>query len=415
MKEKAVTGLKMILILCAGSVLGVFLLVLVYCIPIDRIFYNFSTGVEGINGSGLYYYLFDYDTSIADNFTEFLIVKAAATPLPPSGENIVQMALRGYTLNEQEVQHGLKYYEYTWMGREYSCDSYERYWHGYLVILKPLMVVFTYTDIIFLNILAQFLVMFGILWACAKRMQWRMMIAFVFLWLISFQLTIMLCLDYSVCFYIYSIATLALLHSDKVRQKYIYFFLVIGMLTSYMDFLTWPLITLGIPLVVLIMLDGEKIKKVIGGGISWGLGYAGLWGMKWVIASVVLGENVFGNAMDEMTLRSSAYSNDSMQSTVTYMGVIKQNLSVFEKKTFMLLGLTMGIYLFGLIYKNRKAFDYKKTVPYLLIALLPFGWYAVTRNHSYMHYFMAWRILNISFFAVCCGIQVCAGNIQSDR
>lgn len=407
MRENALTGLKMILILFAGCALGVFLLILAYCVPIDRIFYNFSTGVEGINGSGLYEYIFDYDASIADNFTEFLIVKATATPLPPSGENIVQIVLRGYTLNEQEVQHGLKFYKYTWMGSEYSCDSYERYWHGYLVVLKPLMAVFTYSDIIFLNVAAQLFLMFGIIWACAKREQWRLAISFLFLWLASVQLTIMLCLDYSVCFYIYSISTLVLLCSRKARQNYLFLFLVTGMLTSYMDFLTWPLITLGIPLAVFILIDGEKISKIIGGSISWGLGYAGFWVMKWIIASIVLGENVVRDAMGEVTLRSSSYSNDNMQSTVSYLGVIRKNISVFGKKTFVLLGLAMGIYLIALVYKNRKVFDYKKMIPYLLIALMPFCWYLVTRNHSYMHYFMAWRILNISIFAVCCGVVSC--------
>lgn len=414
MKDKIITAVNMFLILCAGCVLGILLLVLAYCIPIDRIFYNFSTGIEGINGSGYYYYLHDYEASIADNFTEFLIVKATATPLPPSGENIVQMALRGYTLSEQEVQHGLKFYEYTYMGKEYSCDSYERYWHGYLVFLKPLMAVFTYSDIIFLNIAAQLLLMFGIIWTCAKKEQWCLAVSFLFFWLVNVQLTVMLCLDYSACFYIYAISTLVLMHSRKVRQQYVYFFLVVGMITSYMDFLTWPLITLGIPLTVFVLSSAEeekKIGKIIAGSISWGFGYAVFWGMKWIIASVVLGENVIGDALSEVSLRSSSYGGDNMEKTISYLEVLKRNFSALGKKTFVLLALAMGIYLFSLMYKNRKNIDYKKLIPYVLIALLPFGWYLVTRNHSYMHCWMTWRILNISIFAVCCGvISMCRDN-----
>ena len=72
------------------------MLVLVYCIPIERIFYNFSTGVDGmLRNPGWYRMVFDHDASTMDRYTEALMVKMAATPMPRSDENVLQQALRG--------------------------------------------------------------------------------------------------------------------------------------------------------------------------------------------------------------------------------------------------------------------------------------------------------------------------------
>ena len=52
------------------------------------------------------------------------MLKAAATPFPQNGENIIQQTMRVYMLNEKSDIHGSKYIDYTWNGKSYSCDSY---------------------------------------------------------------------------------------------------------------------------------------------------------------------------------------------------------------------------------------------------------------------------------------------------
>ena len=112
MKKVLSSLLKVIVLLVGGVVIGTVLLFLVYCIPIERIFYNFSTGVEGmIKNPGWYQMVFDYEASTVDRYTETIMVKMAATPMPPTGENVLQQALRGYTLNDEDAKHGLKFYE----------------------------------------------------------------------------------------------------------------------------------------------------------------------------------------------------------------------------------------------------------------------------------------------------------------
>ena len=52
--------------------------------------------------------------------------------------------------------------------------------------------------------------------------------------------------------------------------------------------------------------------------------------------------------------------------------------------------------------RNRKENTpaaHARVLPYLAIALVPFAWFAVTINHSYMHIFFACKTLGVSVFA----------------
>nr|WP_308624393.1 hypothetical protein [uncultured Eisenbergiella sp.] len=410
MKKKLKELLTMVFFLLMGGIIGTFLLVLVYCIPLDKIFFNFSTGVEGMERNPDWHqFIFDYDATTIDTFTEALMIKASATPMPPTGENVLQYALRGYTLNEEQAKHGLHFYEYDWKGKTYTCDSYERYWHGYLVILKPLMYFFSFHDIIFINVTLQMLMLFAILAAIRKNGADRLILPFICLWLISLQAVIMFGIDYAACFYIYAVAVLCLLFNRKIMDRYNYFFMAIGMATSYMDFLTWPLITLGVPLIVFIYLrqkEGrlDNVRKIIYASVFWGIGYIGQWGMKWVIASFFLKENVLGDAFSEIGLQSAMADAGNSGESFSYMQVLERNIGVFAKKPFFLLLCIIVIYLLYTIIKNRNSLLIKKMMPYAFISLFPFLWYMATKNHSYNHYWMTWRILCISIFAIVCGV-----------
>ena len=72
--------------------------------------------------------------------------------------------------------------------------------------------------------------------------------------------------------------------------EYPEFFLIVGILTSYFDFLTYPVVTLGIPLCCYFLLESDRlwnnIKRLTGFSVSWAIGYAGMCAAKWVIADL---------------------------------------------------------------------------------------------------------------------------------
>ena len=65
------------------------------------------------------------------------------------------------------------------------------------------------------------------------------------------------------------------------KDGVVLFFLGTGMVTSYVDFLTYPLITFGLPCVLWLMLEKDRQKNalllLVQLALAWGIGYAGMW------------------------------------------------------------------------------------------------------------------------------------------
>ena len=397
MKEESINiWLKMCLILAGGGIVGTILLILVFCIPVDKAFQNYNeSGLSMISSrDGWHKYLTDYDASTLDNNTEHAMLKVASTPLPENtGENVFQYAMRGYTLNS-EWNHGMRFVHYNWNGNNYSCDSYERYWHGYVVFLKPLLTFFSYTDIIFLNMAVQFALIIFLMYVLMKNKMYNLQVVFAFFWIISMQVIIMFSMDYSVCFYIYMLGAIAILLWKKAREKYIYTFLILGMLTSYMDFLTWPLVTLVIPLIVFLYLEKEKnVLSSVMASVSWGIGYVGFWIEKWGIGSLILMDNILEDALARFLMRSSMKVVEG-EVKANFVDTLRINFSVFTNKGYLVvLILAFGVLFLVQFYRYHKGSKFKKEVflNYIVLFILPIGWYMVTTNHATEHYWMTWR------------------------
>lgn len=382
MKKHIKTWINMCIILIFGGILGTLLLGLVYCIPTDKAYTRYcSTGLDMIEArDGWHRYLVNYEASTLDNVTENEMLRIASSPLPKeTGENIFQYAMRGYRI--------MTYGDKEWY------EPYERYWHGYLVVLKPILHFFSYTDIVFINMALQAILMFAVMHILMKNKSYSLQAIFVFFWILTMQVVIMFSMDYSVCFYIYMFATLAMLLCDKVRKNYIYTFLIIGMLTSYTDFLTWPLVTLVMPLIVFLYMGNKKLLSVLMASVSWGIGYAVFWVEKWIIGSLILKQSIVQDALERFMMRSSIKVVNSEYET-SFLKTLKLNFSVFQNKGYFVIFVLAfgGILILQLfrIYKGEKI-KIKESAKYLVLSLLPLGWYLVTTNHATIHYWMTWR------------------------
>lgn len=195
--------------------------------------------------------------------------------------------------------------------------SYGRYWHGYLVLLKPLLIFLNYKEIRTLNGILFVIVILLVCMLFAKRKMWGGMIAFGLAVMELFPMTIPCSMQFSSCFYISTLALIGLLWKyEKLEEKNAIFlyFCGVGMFTSYMDFLTYPVVTFGLPMTIVVILAQkgilEKLKKIIVYGISWCVGYAGMWGGKWLIGTFVTGSNFLAEAVGMVKLRTSHETYD---------------------------------------------------------------------------------------------------------
>ncbi len=295
-----------------------------------------------------------------------------------------------------------------------DCNGYPRYWHGYLTFLKPLMIFLSYSQIRYLYMILYIVLFTAIVIMLSKRINvkasytWTISLVMVYFIILPFSL------QYSSVFFLMFVAMLWL---DKIYQGYNWkkmgiFFLVIGMITSYVDFLTAPLITLGMPLVYLILLQqkeyGEHSYKknmcsVFANSLLWGIGYLGNWAAKWVLASIVLGRNIITDGLSQGISRVGGVEDQTSKlGAIAYnlFAIIPPEIEGKDLKWFVLWG-TIALVVLGAVFWKRHAQSsvIKSQIPLLIVAVYPYIWYVIMSNHSQIHYIFTYRMQMITVWA----------------
>ena len=291
--------------------------------------------------------------------------------------------------------------------------SYARYWHGYASILKPLLAcpglhyghIRSINTVIQLGLFALFCV--GLI----KLHKIELVPAFVICWVFMNPLCTTMCLQFSTCTIITFFSLNYIVYKlAKGRENLPFcgiFFTCIGIVTSYLDLLTFPLITLGIPLLTYMCLRDEKdsiplfesVKKIVFLGWSWCIGYAGMWAGKWVLATLVTDENIIANAYNAMLIRASSVNKTDHFNVLDVL--VKQ---VHAMDLIVLISFVFAIicsfYILFRKYGKTSLKENSNAVLYLLIMIMPVFWYSVLKNHAYMHGYFTYRNLAVSVLAI---------------
>ena len=298
--------------------------------------------------------------------------------------------------------------------------GYSYYWHGYVCILRPLLALFDYGEIRFLNCVLQMLLVFGLMYLLMKqkgKLQALLLFAsYVFLMPMAMQMS----LQFSWVFYITYVGLFFLMKNFvwcKNNTKLYFFFMFLGMATSFLDLLTYPLYTWAIPMIWLIVLEDERgwdyyVKQVIGTGCSWLAGYAGLWIGKWLIGSLVLKRNILQEAIEEVFFRAGV--KEGVSWGMSRLEAMYTNWKHYEYKLYFLL---LAVWVVWIIYRSVKnGCKYNpKSWSLLLIAASSAAWYFVLYNHTQIHHFFTYRIWGISITALLVFWCECLQDKESKR
>lgn len=308
-----------------------------------------------------------------------------------------------------------------------DCNGYPRYWHGYLIFLKPLMVVLSYSQIRYLYMILYMMLFTAVVMKLAKTINTAAAYTWTIALVMAYFVILPFSLQYSSVFLLMFVAMMQLnkiYHGFDWKQMGI-FFLVIGMLTSYLDFLTAPLITLGMPLVYLILLqqkqygDESFYRNIYSIGINsllWGVGYLGNWAAKWGLASIVLRRNVIADGLSQGFSRVGGVEDQtSIPGAIAYnlFAIIPPGIEGKDLKWFVVFCALVLIILFALFFRLKAS---KKTIvnqiPLLVMICYPYMWYIVMSNHSQIHYIFTYRIQIIAIWA---GLMAYGQAIQLGR
>ncbi len=365
-----------------------------------------------------------YRSTLTGNFTDCLMLEHAIYDYFAKDHTILEQILHMYRAETYNVEgnptgwepgRSLKdYVEYVPQPREVQ---YGRYWHGYLVVLKPLLLLTSFNTIRLLNAALQLFavgfIMIGFTRKKAEPLAKAFLVSLPFMFFVSTFASLSL----SICFYVLMLALLVQLKwEDKLYDKGVYylFFLIVGMATAYFDFLTYPLVTLGYPLCVYLYFHGTNLKEQLGKAIlfcsEWGVGYVSMWASKWVLSDLLSDSSTIKDAFS--TIGTRTQSANGGYGFGGFGEVLRLNVAPFMNRGYLLVVLIVLIILLRNMFKNgiiKTLKNFKNNIPYLMISLSPFLWYMVTQNHSVQHWQYTCRIVAVTIFAGVTALQCITG------
>ena len=352
----------------------------------------FGTAVEGVEGSRI------------DRYADSILLGIA---WQYDGERPLGSVMESsyyYTDDQNENQNLLDA-----VSKELPANQqYLRYWHGSIVFLRPLLCVFSLPQIYALNgvVLAALTI-----WLLAELFRKK---AFVPAFGVGLGLVmtaswfVPLSLEYTWCYFVMlagSILAVKLAFSEKWQHMGT-FFLLSGMVTNYLDFLTTETLTLLIPLLLVLWLRKEKTALrpvVVKGVLAWGCGYVGMWITKWLLAALVMGENVIPFVINHVQERLGGNLGLSLGRYMT--GAVLRNIRCLFPLEYGTLGvlIMLGLVVFGSYagyVHQKKSVHWDRVLLFALLGLVPYVRYLVLHNHAWLHCFFTYRAQLATVLAV---------------
>ena len=398
----------------AGTLAVLFVLLLAaYALPGERVRQNVYDSALTIQSEGLYPEYFGFKLFQMDNYTDTLMLfeAASADELPPLQAMMTNTA---YNVdNFETLADDLAWYiEKDWAAGAQRTDapalepfSYARYWHGYLLWLRPLLLVTSYTGVRIVQYIALFALLAVVLVRLRRRCGLRAAVWFavsqlaVSVWFVPHQV------QYFTCFFIAYAGCAWVLAKPRRSDVLCLGLLVLGTATAFCDLLVTPILTLGLPLACWLLEPQQRLRGgvpqcalAVGGSLCWGTGYALCWASKWVLAGAVTGQNVLADALHQAEVRTTADTWHGME--LTWRNILAFLYDTLNSRHLFwpaLVVLAALIALFILSVRSKAALV--RALPLALTACMTPAWFVLLRTHSIQHGWFTWRALSLTLFA----------------
>lgn len=185
-------GLKPFVKVYIGLIAAFFLsMVLVYCIPTSWIQGHVESSLEVMESEGERpVYAFYRHSAIVDNHTDMLMYQGTIPNKPEY--NVVQRAM--------------------------SVNQYPRYWHGYMVWLRPLTVIFQVQELRYLGMIGFYLLFFWSAWLIGQKTNFKNALFYVLTIASAYLVAVTTCFQYLDTFYILFVSLIVMLSRNR-REK----------------------------------------------------------------------------------------------------------------------------------------------------------------------------------------------------
>lgn len=404
--------LKMLLIIVGASLMGQLLMWMAYLLPVDPMVENMIDSYDTIRAQDTWDddYLADLEwAEILDTGTNIIMYHEIIYPntgnafvdslLAPGGNTWTNMT-GDWTAGLMEFAENREY-------TEENIITYARYWHGYLVLLKPLFMIMNLDGIYIINTILLVILCTIIIYLMYKRMGWYCLAYLITLFMMHPE-NIVVSFQLSSIFYALNITLLLLLWKEKwEKAQVLYIFVLDGILVAFFDFLTYPYVAVAIPLLVYYLLYKEHDYKkdfvtMFIQGISFVFGYAGMWAMKWIYATIFTDENVILDAIKSVLHRTGVAEGTTDVMTPGIGESLYRNVyTFFDNGNIVVISVCVIIALVLFLIKRKQLVINKQVIFFSgLMIISSFVWLIALSNHCSLHPHLEWRTLCIVVFAI---------------
>ena len=403
---------------------GLLLLWLAFLIPGDAAFRHAEDSLGLLQNEGLHYNLgheydhYKQDTKL-DGFTDLLMINFSTNVAQERETTPLARAVSPAWVaaesaeNEYDSAQLLSFLERP--DENVESHYFRRYWLGYIL---PLRLLFTFLRLDQIRVLAGVVQCLLTLLCClvvGKKTNWLCALTILAAYYALQPVALSQSLSFTPPFYVAMAGCLAAACTAGKRPPMVApmrLFMLLGASVVYLDSLTYPLITLGLPLTVALTAQGDALGKaplkrsllyLFQVGAAWAFGYLGMWAGKWLVTWLAGYTDIFQEAMAAAEERTSV---GGYSLTLTLLG-LETYCFTRRKLALLLLPAVLGLGLSAVQLRRTRLFGEagKRALLFGSVALLPVAWTAVLLNHTSLHWFFTHRMTCVFFaaFTMACG------------
>lgn len=408
---KAMGILFLMILLECLSLLGV------CCIPKTALYDNLYDSALLLNEREVFFYANPGDAaSYIDRYADSILLNIAYSIDEESPFTSMLEASYYHDAKENENVNLLTALTYDTSPNQ----DYARYWHGSLVFLRPLLLILNLRQIYVLLGILLCLLLLTVILLIYKRIGLVFSIGFgisalcVSPWYIPLSLeycpTILLALaGCIVLLLLYKpSASLDLSTGNGILQDFFHtggFFLCMGSLTSFTDFLTTETLTFLLPFCLILLLEHKQkamtfkaiILRLIHMLIYWGIGYCFTWMAKWFLTAAFCDGSIFADVFSQGALRTTG-NIDTYKATLYPLALLR-NLSFLlpfnfmEKQITLWITISIALLLVFIFLFRREKKELSFFAGILCVGALPLLRYMLLATHAFQHCFFTYRAL----------------------
>lgn len=307
--------------------------------------------------------------------------------------------------------------------------DYSRYWHGSMVLLRPLFMFF---DIRMIRMILGIMILLLTVWFLYLLIREKYLffaccyvvgLISVSAWMCGF------CVEYTMPFLVMAVELPVLFllmtrkvndEKDEYQEKILWCVLAAsGIVTAFLDFLTAETLTFTVAYMLYLVMRNKRgqirgfkkecVRMIKSGGV-WGIAYTLMFFLKWIMACIFLGKDAFMDALRQAAFRMNGDATlgnvtgaETVSDSERIFGALWRNFacllpfrdSMKVQTTVIALVMTVVVaFCIWYLFRTKKVNDINRL--FGILAIIPVGRFIVLNNHSYIHFFFTYRALLVT-------------------